>query len=301
MDPRERNKVACPTCLKFISKTNLNRHMVTHNPDAKVKCEICRKFFKTPQSLSFHIKMHHTSRDRPSCDTCHREFATSETLRNHMDTVHNMTKRYRFPCGFPECAKTYWTKNGVSKHTRTEHAENPIRFPCTLCGKEFKTRQVLESHIPTHTKEKAFTCSTCGRSFARRTAMKRHELTHLEKSTQRIFNCKLCPHTSLYGANLQNHIQVIHEKQRNYPCTLCDKRFSALANLRRHVEARHSAHREKVHSCDKCEYKAYSKDNLVHHVKRHNSSNRQECYFCQKQFVYFYELVPHFRRHTLEQ
>ncbi|XP_035712136.1 oocyte zinc finger protein XlCOF19-like [Folsomia candida] len=57
---------------------------------------------------------------------------------------------------------------------------NPTRFPCTLCGKEFKGRGKLEMHILTHTTEKANSCPTCGRRFSHITSLHRHEATHLE-------------------------------------------------------------------------------------------------------------------------
>lgn len=120
--------------------------------------------------------MLHTPRDRPSCDTCHRTFYTPATLRRHIASVHNTKERPRFPCGFPRCDKSYLSKNIVSQHVKTEHTENAVRFPCPLCGKEFKNRYKLERHISTHTKEKAYSCSTCGRSFAELTDVKCHEV-----------------------------------------------------------------------------------------------------------------------------
>ncbi|XP_021959817.1 zinc finger protein Xfin [Folsomia candida] len=200
--------------------------MVIHDSDAKVQCEICEKMLKTPATLHNHVKWLHSNRDRPSCDIFHRVFLKHATLRRHMDTVHSKIERPRLPCGYPGCEKTYLRRDDLSHHVKTEHVENPTRFPCTLCGKEFKVRSKLERHISTHTTEKAYTCSTCGRRFASQTAMKTHEVTHLEKSTRRIFKCALCPATFLSKTALQRHGQVVHENRRNHPCTFCDKRFS---------------------------------------------------------------------------
>ncbi|XP_035712300.1 gastrula zinc finger protein XlCGF7.1-like [Folsomia candida] len=241
-----------------------------------------------------------TNRQRSSCDLCHRVYSTRCHLRRHIVTVHGSKERPRFPCGFLGCGKTYLTPDGVSHHMKIEHAENPTRFPCTLCSKEFKTREQLEAHISTHTTEKAYICSTCGRSFCHRTTMKNHEVTHLEKSTRRSFKCESCHQTFLRRSNLQQHVQVVHETQRNHPCAFCDKRFSTSSNMRNHVEAKHSANKEKIHSCDKCEYSSHSKANLANHARRHNPANRRDCYFCKKQFFHLSVLVKHCRRHTLE-
>ncbi|XP_035712354.1 PR domain zinc finger protein 5-like [Folsomia candida] len=292
MDAREGNELTCSTCFKtFSTKGNLKYHMVTHDADAKVKCEICGKFFKTPLSLSQHKKLLHTSRDRPSCDICHRVFSSPRNLRSHIDTVHDTAKRLRFPCEFPGCAKTYLTRNAMLKHKRTEHSENPTRFPCTLCSKEFKTRTDLEAHISTHTTEKAYKCCTCGRRFTQRTTMRSHQATHMKKYTRRIFKCNLCPKTFLRKATLHAHSQVVHENRRNHPCTFCDKRFSTATVLRHHVEARHPANKEKIYSCNKCQFMTPAKEYLVQHVRRHNPAYRRECYFCKKQLVSFSSLI----------
>ncbi|XP_035716266.1 gastrula zinc finger protein XlCGF62.1-like isoform X1 [Folsomia candida] len=240
----QENGWGCSTCSKTCTtKCNLKLHMLTHDPDAKVKCEICGKISKNPKLLSAHIRMLHTDRDRPSCDICHRLFSTDAKLRRHVNIVHSTTKRPRLPCGFPGCGKTYLNRHSVSYHIKADHSENPTRFPCTLCGKEFKIRRILEAHISTHTTEKTHICSTCGRGFrfGQLTVMKYHERTH--------------------------------------PCLFCDKRFSTLGNMRRHVEARHPENKEKIHSCNECEYRTHSKLNLAQHARRHNPVNRRECYF----------------------
>ncbi|OXA47681.1 gastrula zinc finger protein XlCGF8.2DB [Folsomia candida] len=302
MEQRQGSGWTCSKCLKtFDTKANLKYHMFSHDVFAKVKCEVCGKVLKNPVILSQHIKLHDTKRDRPSCDICQRIFSTPANLRTHIRTVHNRTKRPRFPFEFPDCDKSYLSKGDVLKHIKSEHSENPTRFPCTLCGKEFKLTTNLERHISSHTTEKAFVCSTCGRSFAHSITLKRHKATNSEKSTRWTVKCELCNHVSLRRAHLQSHIQAVHENQRNYPCTFCDQRFSTLVIMRRHVEARHTGNSERIHSCDKCKFLSHSKISLYQHARRHNLVKRQKCCFCKKQFFYFWELVIHCRRHTLEQ
>ncbi|OXA45231.1 zinc finger protein 135-like [Folsomia candida] len=277
--------------------------MVKHDSDAKVKlCEVSGLISKSRRALSSHMWKLHRNRMRPtgpSCDTCHRVFSSLTSLRRHSDTVHSRSAPPRFPCTFPGCKKTYSYKYAVANHVKTEHVENPVRYPCTLCGKEFKTKFELEQHIPTHTTEKPYNCATCGRSFAHRGSLTRHEKTHLEKSTRARLKCHLCPQTFLRRNNLEYHIRAAHENRRDHQCAICDKRFSKSSNLKRHVEEIHKADREKIHSCDKCEYMSHSKSNLASHKVRHNAA-RHGCYFCQKKFFSFHELVRHCRVHTLE-
>lgn len=114
----------------------------------------------------------HTNLKRPRmCETCTRVFISSYNIK----TVHNPT-RVRWPCSFPGCDKTYQNKTGLNKHLRMDHVENPTKFPCTLCRKEFKVKTNLERHIATHTTEKTHNCSICARSFAGLHDLKRHEV-----------------------------------------------------------------------------------------------------------------------------
>ncbi|XP_035713759.1 zinc finger protein 708 [Folsomia candida] len=301
MDVKSRNKWECLECSKtFKTKRNLEMHVFTHDPNAKVKCEICGKISKNPPSLSSHMALLHTDRERPSCKICHRVFFSAQRLQSHIDTFHSTRERPRFQCEYPGCEITYLSKGSLRQHVKTEHAENPVRFPCSLCGKEFKTRAELGRHIPTHTTEKPYNCSTCGSSFSRMENMKRHELTHLEKSTRDMYQCPACPQTFTTRSTLQLHVLVVLENQRNYPCAFCYKRFAKSSDLNCHMKAMHATNEELVHFCDKCEYKSHSKRNLATHRVRHNAA-RHNCYFCGKKFFTFQDLVRHTNcTHTLE-
>ncbi|OXA47582.1 zinc finger protein 665-like [Folsomia candida] len=300
MDLKPGYKWECPKCSKmFKTCHNLTRHMVTHDPDAKVKCEVCGIICKNKVVLSCHKWKLHSNRKRPSCNTCHRVFSSFTALRLHADTVHSTEARPRLRCTVPFCEKTYLNKGDLASHLRTGHGENSVRFRCTLCGKEFKMRGGLDRHILTHTMEKPHNCSTCGRSFAHSGSMKCHEKTHLEKSTRDRSKCHICPQTFLNRSGLHRHVRFVHENQRNYPCPFCDQRFSTSSRLKRHVEAKHATNKDPIYACDKCEYKSYSKHNLAIHRTRHNAA-RHGCYFCGKKFLTFSQLVDHGRVHTLE-
>ncbi|XP_035712211.1 zinc finger protein 77-like [Folsomia candida] len=237
--------------------------------------------------------------ERPSCDTCHRVFFDLPTLRKHINTVHNPKDRPHFACTFPGCEKTYQRSGHLRAHVNSEHTQNPVRYPCTLCGKEFKNSPHLKRHIATHTTEKPHNCATCGRSFAEMETMKSHE-THVEKSTRDVLKWHVCSQTFISRRSLRAHIRVVHENRKNYPCEFCGKSFSSAKDFERHVEARHPTNEGlKTHYCDKCEYRSHSKHNLTMQAKRHNAANR-ECYFCRKKFLNFQEFVQHSRTHTLE-
>ncbi|XP_035713672.1 zinc finger protein 816-like [Folsomia candida] len=295
MDIKPVKKSGCP---KFSKKSKEKADVATL---AKLKCQICRKIFKNPNTLRLHMARIHTSRERPRCPTCHRVFFISGNLREHIKAVHGTKERPRFPCTFPGCDKTYLQKSEAVRHAKIEHAQNPVRFRCTLCEKEFKTKGKLGRHILSHTTEKPHNCATCGRSFAEVETLKSHETTHLDKSARDVFQCRICPQIFLTKSGLRRHIRDAHENQRNYPCAFCDKRYSCASYLKGHVERKHATNKELIHSCDKCEYKGHAKRNLAQHVRIHNVESWRECYFCQKKFARFADLVKHCSRiHCLE-
>ncbi|XP_035712396.1 zinc finger protein 782-like [Folsomia candida] len=249
--------------------------MVTHDTDAKVNCD---------QST----RTYFTKRDRPSCGICHRILFAPSTLRSHIVTIcyRAQDDETRIPCGFSACGKTYSSRNGLSRHIKTEHAENPTRFPCaeensnseqTLRDTFPPTRRgrptffhLWEEFRPSGNHEESrgknkYLCVPCARGDSK--------ATHLEKSVRRIFKCELCTQMSLSKPDLQKHVQVVHENQRKYQCAFCDKRFSKSGNMRLHLDAKHPTNREKVHSCDQCEFRSHSKVYLVQHVKRHSPAN----------------------------
>ncbi|XP_035701487.1 zinc finger protein 2-like [Folsomia candida] len=214
MDHTQRAAFECPNCSKmFKTKSAFTQHLVTHDPNVKVKCQICGKISKNPALYSTHLARVHSDRERPSCDICDRVFFSRVTLRKHRDTVHTRIEgRARFPCKIPGCGKTYLNKGSLWSHVKAEHGENKVRFGCTLCPKEFKNRTDLADHIRTHTTEKPFSCPTCGKKFRQRQHLKPHQKTHLDKSARESFPCLDCPAAVfLTKRGLQEHVRAYHE------------------------------------------------------------------------------------------
>ncbi|XP_035713655.1 oocyte zinc finger protein XlCOF26-like isoform X2 [Folsomia candida] len=294
-------KLECPHCSKkFAKKDKFARHVATHDPDARVKCEICGKMLKNA-SLSSHMKHLHGNPARIACTTCPKTFSTAGYFRQHLATIHSLVERPRYPCTFPGCTKSYLDHGHIAKHIKMEHVQNPARFPCTLCGKEFKAKKDLGRHIGKHTKEKSHVCGTCGRGFREMSDLRGHEVTHQNKATRTLFQCQLCPRTCFRSASLRQHIRTMHEKERNYVCRFCDKKFMSPEVLRNHERNIHSTNQDDFPSCDKCGYKTFFKHNLRRHMKRHETESGFDCYFCGKNFIIFTRLVKHScRLHTME-
>lgn len=133
-------------------------------------------------SLSSHMKHLHGNPARIACTTCPKTFSTAGYFRQHLATIHSLVERPRYPCTFPGCTKSYLDHGHIAKHIKMEHVQNPARFPCTLCGKEFKAKKDLGRHIGKHTKEKSHVCGTCGRGFREMSDLRGHEVRSIFNS-----------------------------------------------------------------------------------------------------------------------
>ncbi|OXA40921.1 Zinc finger protein 16 [Folsomia candida] len=174
-------------------------------------------------------------------------------LRSHMKSQHPTGERARFPCPFSGCGKSYFEKGDTVRHFKREHSENPLRFPCTLCGKEFKSNAHLHRHIATHRTEKSHKCAICGKAFEGSDYLKTHKTVHQDKSdrpsgTKQV---QMPPVSSnLFAENgtfLNYHMQVGH-RDKEWP----------------------------TYSCEKFGYTSFVKSNLTSHSKRvHGGVKRQ--------------------------
>lgn len=73
----------------------------------------------------------------------------------------------------------------VAASSRTVKTHRSTAFNCSICGRSFSRRTVLNNHQRSHTGEKPFSCRfpECSRSFAQMSDRTRHEKTkHGEKS-----------------------------------------------------------------------------------------------------------------------
>ncbi|XP_035715941.1 gastrula zinc finger protein XlCGF7.1-like isoform X2 [Folsomia candida] len=293
----------CALCSKiFVRKQYFERHVITHETNSQVKCEICRKKLKNRLVLYTHMKSFHSNKAKQRCQLCHQEFAMIRELRGHMERRHTpIEERPRLHCTFSGCPKTFLAKGYLTKHFNQQHSHNPVRYPCTLCKKEFTQKPSLDTHIATHTTEKRFKCATCGKSFTQKHSLQIHERTHLAKADRPVFPCRLCPLNFYSERGIWYHVKTYHD-QNQYFCRICGKNLKNADRLKYHMRASHPTNEAPTYSCQYCEYQSRIKQNLTSHVARmHVGVKGRQCYFCGNKFYNFSHLASHCSRiHTLE-
>lgn len=130
-DCKENDAHICQECNKdFSTRTNLLRHMNTHNGVKPYRCTVCDKGFTQNASLKQHMHIH--TGERPyQCEFCNRGFTQPKSLVFHM---RRHTGEKPFKCDV--CQLAFRQKDGLKRHRAVRHTTEPkSAWSCDTCGK----------------------------------------------------------------------------------------------------------------------------------------------------------------------
>lgn len=112
----ENNQHICTKCVKvFSTRTNLIRHIQSHDGNKAYVCQVCNKGFTQSGSLKQHMYIH--SGERPyKCQYCDRAFTQGKTLKFHL---RRHTEEKPFIC--TECNSAFRQRDGLKRHLKSRH------------------------------------------------------------------------------------------------------------------------------------------------------------------------------------
>ncbi|XP_067635462.1 uncharacterized protein [Eurosta solidaginis] len=329
----------CDVCGKhFKTKWNLKIHKGIHSDEKPYKCDFCEKRFIQAKNLSHHMRTH-TGEQPYKCKYCDRYFTTTTALNGHLG-VHLGDNIHR--CKF--CPLAFRYASELRLHSITHKDEDPetrernmaalreeedklkvnryknirdkneqYQYPCDICGKNFKTKSILNRHKLYHSGEKAHKCDFCEKRFAQAVALSQHMRTH---TGEKPYKCKYCERCFPTKSALNTHLRVHHLGDNIHRCKFCPLAFRLASELRFHSTAHKDEDSEtrernmaalmeeeakfKVNRCDICGKRFNTKLLLKRHKRIHNDEKPHKCDFCEKRFAQAEHLRQHMRTHTGE-
>ncbi len=134
----------------------------------RIKCLVCEKWIKLfgTDRMANHAATHDDLL-LLVCRVCGLTFRDIEIYKKHRLTYDDKND---FILEIP--LKTSYYKNVEKINVRN------LKFPCTLCGKEFNTKQTLRQHKVVHDEIGKFKCEECGKDFKRKQEIISHVQYH---------------------------------------------------------------------------------------------------------------------------
>jgi len=254
-----------------------------YSTEKKMKCNMCRRRFRTAVGLLMHKRQRHVT-------------------GNQQKASHGTVRKFKQGCqendGNVENTMTASTDLSGGVFMSSEATQKEV-FICSTCGRQFRLRQSLVAHMVTHTGERPFACRApgCTKRFGQSSTRNFHERTH---SDLRPFLCTQCGRSFKQSSYLKIHTEIVHsDEQRRYICPACDREFRTPKALNLHVWNRHTDERNQV--CEQCSKQFKTRQQLLRHQKAVHLHERPfRCNVCTRTFSQPNNLKSHMRMHTGE-
>ncbi|XP_076848979.1 uncharacterized protein LOC143496690 isoform X2 [Brachyhypopomus gauderio] len=108
-------------------------------------------------------------------------------------------------------------------------------FSCEVCGKSFKKKGTLKTHMIVHQKERPYCCRLCGKSYSCAKVLNVHLISH---TGERPFACGYCEKRFKLKSHLKEH-ERIHTGEKPFSCPVCRKCFTRSNPVKIHIRNHH--------------------------------------------------------------
>lgn len=204
----------CEHCdYSAITSTSMKHHRQTkHLQDFKPYfCDICNNGFpyKNKDYLRRHmVQQHIQNKSYLTCEDCGRQFIEYSRLHYHKLRVHVDRSEWRFQCQY--CMKKFYINKQYQNHLKMHRNER--NHCCKFCYKSFVLKNELQNHLKSaHRKEldlpdEFVECLVCGKKFKNKYYLNSHLKIHQDKQ----FFCPCCPNNFISAVKLRDHVTKQH-------------------------------------------------------------------------------------------
>ncbi|OWR53125.1 zinc finger protein 729 [Danaus plexippus plexippus] len=218
---------------RALSSESFTRH--------EYKCHDCVLGFNHRCKLEQHMVKHYEASGSCVCSLCRVRCKDERAL-----AAHERRHRVRWRCRW--CGGT-WSRAAVcADHAAREHCAPTPTHTCGRCGHTETSLGRLRNHIKNHSERQK--CDLCGKTFRDRTSLKTHLLLVYDMRAQRRtecvytrrihkgekeYSCPRCDKKFLFKKAMEIHL-VTHEAPAHLYCYQCDMNFKNRMSYNQHLK-----------------------------------------------------------------
>ncbi|XP_041983852.1 zinc finger protein 425-like isoform X2 [Aricia agestis] len=292
-----RHQSRCADCaLGFNHASKLDEHMRKHDPIPNgEQCDFCRVWCKDSRALVAHKRRH---RLRWRCRTCGLTWSRAATAADHAARDHDAPPPTH-ACAL--CPHRATTLGKLRSHLRSHDEQQK----CEVCGKTFRDRTALKTHLLIHKGEKRFACPRCDKRFLFKSAMDIHLETHNASAQLYCHQCDMnFKNRMSYNQHMRYNLKHIDPAKLKHACDSCGKRFAKSSRLAEHNMAVHLKLTPVTCTMPGCQFSCSSRPVLRTHIRMQHRDGREKrnhvCHLCGKAYISKSCLEGHLRAHSGE-
>lgn len=232
---------------------NSPEEFIDEKSNFRKKCTICLDVYTIEKNYLYDQDAHEKilqDLDSPvKCPNCDKLIPQRRLLNLHFEEAHTKnTGDRKSDKGMCCICLSVMKRRSVKFHQKLQHEikTDGKMFLCTICGKQPKSKQLLELHLARKhnlardgiSPATSQVCDQCGKTYISIDLLKQH-IAVMHKMKAR-FECEDCKKNFLRKSALVAHTVCTHLKFRPFKCNVCQKYAAGdLSGVYRHCQRSH--------------------------------------------------------------